>query len=143
MKVLNRIFIVAAALCVVGCVTPEGSQNITGKVVINEVNTDAKYIELYNTSSEIVEIGGWTIIKNGDAPLNDASGLAAYKVPQGVVMLGHSYAVLNCKGQDNPHGGFQHCTGTSLRQPSGGEAGGRHLRRTADKPLRMAFRRLV
>ncbi len=118
MKFFGQMAVIATALMLVGCVLPEGPQSVgKGNVVINEVNTDAKYIELYNNSSEIAEIGGWTIIKNGDAPLNNASGLAAYKVPQGVVMLGHSYAVLNCKGQDNPHGGL--ALGTSESGVSG------------------------
>lgn len=92
-----------------------------GTVVINEVNTDAKYIELYNTTSLTVDLSGWTIIKNGESPLDNADGTAPYYIAEGTLLPPHSFAVLSCKGLENTYGG------TSLGTSDSGISGKKSL----------------
>lgn len=76
----------------------------TGNVVINEVNTDAKYIELYNKSSEVsVDISGWTILKNNEGAIVDQSGMGSFVIAEGTMLPANGYAIINCKGTNNTH----------------------------------------
>lgn len=85
--------------------TPPEDENTQKRVVINEVNTDAKYIELYNTTFASVDLSGWTIHKNNEGAIDDASGEGSFVVAEGTIIPPHGYAVLNCKGQSNEHSG--------------------------------------
>ena len=77
-----------------------------GKVVINEVNSDAKYIELYNKSTEeSVDLSGWTILKNNEGAISDQSGMGTFVVAEGTILPAGGYAVINCKGTSNAHNG--------------------------------------
>ncbi len=63
-----------------------------GKIRINEIRTSTKDgIELYNTSSQPVVIGGMRIRKNKDS---------LFIIPGYMVMKGYGYAVLGCNGKD-------------------------------------------
>ncbi len=102
----RTLFAAAATLLAAGCTLIEGTEDLgTRKVVINEVNTDAKYIELYNPSDEDVDLGGWTIHKNNEGAISDKEGSGEYAVADGVVIPAGGYALLNCKGTDNAHSG--------------------------------------
>lgn len=118
MKKVYYSFILALSLLASAC-TPFGGDDVLGKgeVYLNEINTDAKYIEIYNKSTESVDLSGWTILKNGSTPLDDASGLAPYAVPEGTILEGGGYAVLSCKGKENTYGGLS--LGTSDSGVSG------------------------
>lgn len=75
-----------------------------GDVVINEVNSAAKYIELYNKSTtENVDLGGWTIRKNNEGAIADQSGLGEFFITDGTILPAGGYAVINCKGANNAH----------------------------------------
>ena len=121
---MKRIYllIVALSLMATSCTLFEG-EGVFGKgeIYLNEINTDAKYIELYNKSTQSVDLSGWTILKNGTSPLNDASGLEAYAVPEGTILPGGGYAVLSCKGKDNTY------AGTSLGVSESGISGKKSL----------------
>ncbi|MBO5806289.1 MAG: CotH kinase family protein [Tidjanibacter sp.] len=100
----------ALALCATSCITfvptkPNGEGVGKGDVVINEVNTDAKYIELYNAADEEAYVGGWTIVKNNESPLDNAEGTAPYYIPDGTIIPPHGFAVLNCKGRTDVYSG--------------------------------------
>ena len=75
-----------------------------GEVVINEVNTAAKYIELYNKSNtENADLSGWTIFKNNEGAISDQTGEGLYVIAEGTILPAGGYAVLNCKGANNAH----------------------------------------
>ncbi len=75
-----------------------------GDVVINEVNSDAKYIELFNKSTtENVDLSGWTILKNNEGAISDQSGMGLFVIADGTVLPAGGYAVINCKGANNAH----------------------------------------
>lgn len=97
----------AAATVATSCFVPEEGEQPKGegKVVINEVNTDAKYIELYNKSYVNVDLGGWTIHKNNEGAISDKEGGGEFVIAKGVVLPAGGYALLNCKGTDNAHSG--------------------------------------
>ncbi len=88
-----------------------------GEVYINEVNSEAKYIELYNASSEAADLSGWTIRKNGENPLDNAEGTGTYAVAKGTILPAKGYAVLNCKGKTELYEGVD--LGTSASGISG------------------------
>lgn len=113
----KTLWIAAISLFMAACV-PFFSEPIgEGKIVLNEINTDAKYIELYNDSDVAVDLSGWTIIKNGESPLDNAEGTAPYYIPEGTILRGRSYAVLSCKGKENTYEGLS--LGTSESGISG------------------------
>ena len=102
-KSLKTLFVTMLAVVATCCIVPEGSEDITGKVVINEVNSDAKYIELYNTSDVAVNLGGWTIRKNNEGAISDAHGLGSFVVAPGTMIPAKGFALINCKGANNAH----------------------------------------
>lgn len=80
-----------------------GNNQPTGRVVINEVNSDAKYIELYNLSTNDVDLSGWSIHKNNEGAIGDQSGAGLFVIAEGTILPAGGYAVLNCKGASNAH----------------------------------------
>ncbi len=67
-------------------------------VVINEVNTDQKYIELYNPSDKMCNLSGYTLRKNHDQLLQNSEKTSDYVIPQGTILPAGGFAVLGCKG---------------------------------------------
>lgn len=113
----TKTFNIAALLCslllaglVVGCHpddAPDGPNepdNTTpGRVVMNEVNSLTKYIELYNAGDQSVDLSGWKIRKNNEEYLSNADGTGDYVVPSGTILPGGEFAVLGCKGNTIEH----------------------------------------
>lgn len=116
-KSLKTLFVAMMAIVATSCFMVEGGEESTGKVVINEVNADAKYIELYNLSGVAVDLGGWTIRKNNEGPIADMEGTGSFVIAEGTILPGKGYALLNCKGANNEHQGV--ALGTSSSGVSG------------------------
>lgn len=95
--------------------TPEA-----GRVVMNEINTSAKYIELYNPGDQAVDLGGMKIRKNNEEFLSTADGTDDLIIPAGTMLEGKSYAVLGCKGNTIVHEGLD--LGTSHTGLSGSKS---------------------
>lgn len=89
-------------------------------IVINEVNTDAKYIELYNRSEQSADISGLTIIKNNEGPIANIDGSADFVVAEGTVLPAKGFAVIGCKGNTNTYEGLS--LGTSKSGISGSKS---------------------
>ena len=104
-NILKNFWAIAIALVSVSCFQSpdEESPASMGEIVINEVNTDAKYIELYNKSLVSVNIGGWTIHKNNEGAIGNESGDGEFVIPEGTVLRAKSYAIINCKNTLNEH----------------------------------------
>ena len=111
MQFNKSLFLAMVALWATSCITPEGPElpkeeedgHITA--IINEVNTKAKYIELYNPTEEDINLGGWTIHKNNEGAIDDKDGFGLFAVAEGTIIPAKGYAVLNCKGMQNEHSG--------------------------------------
>lgn len=103
---IKYLFVAALVLVCIRCGQSDDSDNPQSNsecgVVINEINTDAKYIELYNTLPTVCDLSGFTIRKNGTDLLRNASSSADFVVTDGTLLSGFGYAVINCKGADNP-----------------------------------------
>lgn len=118
--------LVLAALLIAGCSdkegpdSPGGGSTATG-VVINEVNADAKYIELYNASDRACDLSGWRIRKNNGAFLQNSDGSGDFAVAEGVLLAPHGYAVLGCKGKSID------CPGVALGVSATGVSGSKSL----------------
>ena len=129
MKTLIRtLAILVVAVVVGGCdfITfvplPDDSNdtNKTLNIVINEVNTSAKYIELYNKSDQEADISGLTILKNNEGPIGDADGLADFAVAEGTIIPAKGFAVIGCKGNTTAYDGV--ALGTSKSGISGSKS---------------------
>ena len=119
---LKILFALLVAVATTSCFLPEGGEDSgSRKIVINEINTDAKYIELYNTSYYSVDVSGWTFHKNNEGAIADKDGFAGYAFPKGTVIPARGYALLNCKGTNNEH------TGVSLGTTATGISGKKSL----------------
>lgn len=92
-----------SAACTPTTEPPTPSNN--DPVVINEVNTDAKYIELYNPSTESVSLAGWTIRKNNEGPIDDQEGSGEFRIAEGITLPAGGYGVICCKGTTNSYDG--------------------------------------
>lgn len=96
--------LVWAVFCIVACSSDEGQELLpdtgVGAVVINEVNTAAKYIELYNPTEYACDLSGLRIRKNHDRFLQNAEGSDDFVIPQGTTLPAFGFAVIGCKGQD-------------------------------------------
>lgn len=66
-------------------------------IIINEVDGNKKFVELYNNSDHAVNISGMTIIKNGTS-LKNEDGTPAWSVPNGIVIPGHGFGIIKCSG---------------------------------------------
>lgn len=104
----KTLLLTLVAFVATSCTLPEGPEGaIQGNgVVINEVNTDAKYIELYNPTYTNIDLGGWTIHKNNEGAISDESGEGTFVVAEGTSLPPKGYAVVNCKGTSNEHSGI-------------------------------------
>ena len=100
----HLLYLLGAMLLLVGCsdgeVRDEPIDMGVGAVVINEVNTSAKYIELYNPTDYDFNLSGVRIRKNNDSFLLNADKSADFVVPDGTTLPGGGFAVLGCKGQE-------------------------------------------
>ena len=76
-KQLTILWISLIATLLAGCellFTPSAGDELN--IVINEVNTSAKYIELYNKGDQPADISGLTIVKNNEGPIGNTDGSA-------------------------------------------------------------------
>lgn len=107
---LKTLFVFSVILSLTSCLAPLPEESEVevgeGKIVLNEVNTDAKYIELYNTSLVNVDLGGWTIYKNNEGAIDNQSATGAFVIEEGTILPAKGYAVINCKGKENVHSGI-------------------------------------
>lgn len=76
----------------VGAVAPNYSA-----IVLNEVDGNKKFVELYNNSDNAVNISGMAIIKNGTS-LKFEDGSANWVVPTGTVLPARGYGIIKCSG---------------------------------------------
>ena len=101
---MRKLLFLVWALCLVACSGDEGQplppDAGIGAVVINEVNTSAKYIELYNPTDYDCDLSGMRIRKNNEGFLLSADKSADFVVPDGTTLPGGGFAVLGCKGQE-------------------------------------------
>lgn len=121
-RIYTLVLVAAMAFVAMGCelisFNPVTNSNLD--VVINEVNTDLKYIELYNRSEQSADISGLTVVKNNEGPLANIDGSADFVVPEGTILAGHSYAVIGCKGNTTLYEGIH--LGTSKTGISGSKS---------------------
>ena len=92
-----------AVLCLAGCSSDESDTPIPegeGKVVINEVNTSAKYIELYNPTEFDCDLSGLRIYKNNEGYLKNSDKSADFVIEPGTTLPAGGFAVIGCKGQE-------------------------------------------
>lgn len=95
------LILLSVALTAMSCSehTTEHPTDQLARVVINEVNTELKYIELYNPTTQPCDLSGYTIRKNNEGLLQRADKSGDYVVPAGTMLRGGGYAVLGCKGE--------------------------------------------
>ena len=102
---------VALCAALAGCESHTPTPNPTPStgselnVVINEVNTSAKYIELYNKGDKPADISGLTIIKNNEGPISNIDGSADFVVADGTTLPAGGFAVIGCKGNTTVYEG--------------------------------------
>ena len=96
----HLLYLLGAMLLLVGCSDGEGRDEPidmgVGAVVINEVNTSAKYIELYNPTDYDFNLSGVRIRKNNDSFLLNADKSADFVVPDGTTLPGGGFAPHGC-----------------------------------------------
>ena len=102
--------------------TPDEPEPEVGeaRLVINEVNTDLKYIELYNAGDAVCDLSGLRIRKNFEEYLQNAEKSADYVVAEGVTLEAGAFAVLGCKGKKIEASGVD--LGTSATGISGSKS---------------------
>ena len=66
-------------------------------IILNEVDGNKKFVELYNNSDNAVNISGMTIIKNGTS-LKNEDGSPSWVVPAGTTLPGRGYGIIKCSG---------------------------------------------
>lgn len=66
-------------------------------IVLNEIDGNTKYIELFNNSAAPVNISGMIILKN-TVSLKNADGSPNWSVPTGTVLPANSYGIIKCSG---------------------------------------------
>lgn len=82
----------AEATYTVGAIPP----NYTA-VILNEVDGNKKFVELYNNSDKAVNISGMAIIKNGTS-LKYEDGTPSWIVPTGTILPARGYGIIKCSG---------------------------------------------
>ena len=99
------------------------SFSLSAQIVINEYSASnlegfqdsfgktEDWIELYNTSSESVDIGGWYLSDKESKPTK-------WEIPQGTVIEGNGFLIFWCSGRDNTAAGNFH-TNFKLTQTKG------------------------
>ena len=80
--------------------TPEPK---AGAVLFNEVNADAKYIELYNPAEGDIDLSGYKIFKNNEGYLQNSDKTADFVIAEGTILKAGGFAVLGCKGNKITH----------------------------------------
>ncbi|MBQ5394578.1 MAG: CotH kinase family protein, partial [Alistipes sp.] len=80
--------------------TPEPK---AGAVFFNEVNADAKYIELYNPAEGDIDLSGYKIFKNNEGFLQNSDKTADFVIAEGTILKAGGFAVLGCKGNKITH----------------------------------------
>ena len=80
--------------------TPEPK---AGAVLFNEVNADAKYIELYNPAEGDIDLSGYKIFKNNEGFLQNSDKTADFVIAEGTILKAGGFAVLGCKGNKITH----------------------------------------
>lgn len=66
-------------------------------ILLNEVDGNTKYVELFNNSAAPVNISGMTIIKNA-VSLKNADGTPNWTVPAGTILPANGYGIIKCSG---------------------------------------------
>lgn len=66
-------------------------------IVLNEIDGNTKYVELFNNSAAPVNISGMMIIKNG-VSLKNADGTPNWAVPLGTILPANGYGIIKCSG---------------------------------------------
>jgi hypothetical protein len=66
-------------------------------IVLNEVDGNTKYVELFNNSAAPVNISGMAIIKN-TVSLKNADGTPNWTVPAGTILPANGYGIIKCSG---------------------------------------------
>ena len=120
-KYLTILSLTLIATLLVGCellFTPTVGEEFN--IVINEVNTSAKYIELYNKGDQPADISGLTIIKNNEGPIGNTDGSADFAVAEGTILPAGGFAVIGCKGNTTVYDGLS--LGTSKTGISGSKS---------------------
>lgn len=101
---MRKLLLLVWMFCFVACSGDDGGQLPpdagVGAVVINEVNTDAKYIELYNPTDYACDLSGMRIRKNNEGYLLSADKSTDFVIAEGATLPAHGFAVIGCKGQD-------------------------------------------
>lgn len=124
--ILHLLGWVALCAALAGCESRTPTPNPTPStgselnVVINEVNTSAKYIELYNKGDKPADISGLTIIKNNEGPISNIDGSADFVVADGNTLPAGGFAVIGCKGNTTQYEGLS--LGTSKSGISGSKS---------------------
>lgn len=102
---MKRLLLLALAITIgAGCSKGEGIKIPVpdeAVILINEVNTDQKYIELYNPTMKACDLSGFTLRKNNAALLQNSEGSGDYRIAEGTTLPAGGYAVLGCKGQSH------------------------------------------
>jgi hypothetical protein len=66
-------------------------------IILNEVDGNKKFVELYNNSDNPVNISGMAIIKNGTS-LKNEDGTPSWVVPTGIIIPARGFGVIKCSG---------------------------------------------
>lgn len=66
-------------------------------IILNEVDGNKKFVELYNNSDNPVNISGMAIIKNGTS-LKYEDGTPSWVVPTGIIIPARGFGVIKCNG---------------------------------------------
>lgn len=97
--VLTAMFMLLYACTTV--LTPKHTHALAEAVVINEVKPSSvggtqRWVELYNTSSDPVEISGWRVVRSG------VSGTFTNVIPTATILAAHQFYVLSSTTQSLP-----------------------------------------
>lgn len=66
-------------------------------IVLNEVDGNTKYVEIFNNSAAPVNISGMIILKN-TVSLKNADNTPNWSVPAGTVLPANGYGIIKCSG---------------------------------------------
>lgn len=66
-------------------------------IILNEVDGNKKFVELYNNSDKAVNISGMAIIKNGTS-LKNEDGTPLWSVPTGTLIPARGFGIIKCSG---------------------------------------------
>lgn len=66
-------------------------------IVLNEIDGNTKYVELYNNSAAPVNISGMIVLKN-TVSLKNADGTPNFVVPVGTILPAGGYGIIKCSG---------------------------------------------